>query len=280
MGKKELLEEETLEKETEEVQENQDLEEDSIKDVEEEESSEEPEEEPEGEPDEEPKPKRFELEEEPEPEEELIDLVHNGQVIQVTQDKLIKLAQKGFDYDYKVGPHGKIVEMIEADPEIASLVNEHWQKKTTPKFTPKPLSEYEDEGQWLIDNVKGMLESAPRQEPVPKAENDNHRVKDALTMRDPDYADKVIRAMPQYVKRLSISDYQRIDSDMGALCKFYDFVKESEGFGQSEAPPPPTKKPGFRVRSGGQRAAPSKADLVWIKSRADFQAELDRVKGY
>jgi len=44
-------------------------------------------------------------------------------------------------------------------------------------------------------------------------------------MRDPEHSNMVIAAMPTYAAQLSVSDYGRIDSDMGALCQFYDFVK-------------------------------------------------------
>jgi len=66
-----------------------------------------------------------------EADESITEIVHNGQVHKFTKEKLIELAQKGFDYDFKVGPHGKIVKMIEADPEIAKIVNERWQEKAT-----------------------------------------------------------------------------------------------------------------------------------------------------
>jgi hypothetical protein len=86
--------------------------------------------------------------------------------------------------------------------------------------------------------------------------------------------------MAKYVGELSVSDYNKIDSDMGALCKFYDYVKEREFSGGKKDLQP--QKPKFSIRSGGGEApaAGSKQDAAWKLSKTDFQKQLDKIKGY
>lgn len=238
-----------------------------------------------------PKPK-----EEPpsDEEEEITEIVHNGQAYRFTKDKLVKLAQKGFDYDFKIGPHGKIVKMIETDPEIAQLVVDHWNKKTsgggqeptTPTtFEVKPISDYENESEWLQDNIQKAIEfgrvNTPAPQPVQPVRNT--AVSDALKMRDPAHCDMVLAKLPEYAQHLSVVDYQKIDADMGALCQFYDYVKECElkKTKVSTAPQKPNK-PSFKVRSGGGEAPRTEGVIgaAWKLNKEDFQKELDKIKGY
>lgn len=234
-------------------------------------------------PDEIPKftlPETAEISPEDKPEDEKIEIVHNGQVYKLTKDKLVELAQKGFDYDFKVGPHGKLAQMIDSDPGLSKVVDDYWQGKVVgdEKFEVKPLDNYESEEAWLADNLKRSLESAPRPQAAPQSSN-NRTVSNALQMRDPEHFNMVLSKIPEYAKQLTVVDYQRIDSDMGALCQFYDFVKEQEIAKISKVRE--TKAPGFRVKSGGGESP--KADSVspaWKLSKEDFQKQLDRVKGY
>jgi len=79
-----------------------------------------------------------------------------------------------------------------------------------------------------------------------------------------------------------VRDYQQIDTDLAALCKFYDFVKDQElkksGTGDTRT----VDKPGFRVRSGGGEASrdEEKADYAWNLNKEEFQKQLNKVKGY
>ena len=225
-----------------------------------------------------------------ESDESITEIVHNGQVHKFTKEKLIELAQKGFDYDFKVGPHGKIVKMIEADPEIAKIVNERWQEKATGTkpasgteegFKVKGIDEYESEAEWLQDNIKQAIEFGQSQQTpvVQQQPARNTAVADALKMRDPEHSNMVIAAMPTYAAQLSVSDYGRIDSDMGALCQFYDFVKTKE-LAKTKSTPVKVSTPGFRVKSGGGDAPKTegKQDVAWKLSRDDFQKQLDKIK--
>ena len=260
-----------------------------IEPMEGEEAGDKKEEKPEEKPEKKEESPRFKLDtpEEPETKEEgeaITEIVHNGQVYKFTKDKIVELAQKGFDYDFKVGPHGKIVQMIEADPEIASMVNNHWQKKISgeateaPQFKVKGIDEYENETEWLEDNLREAINfgrsQVPQAAPQPAR---NTAVADALKMRDPEHFNTVLNKLPEYASQLSVSDYQKIDSDMGSLCKFYDFVKEQE---LSKRVTPP--KPGFSVKSGGSSAPKSEpvVGAAWTLSKDSFQKQLDKIKGY
>ena len=218
-------------------------------------------------------------------EDEKIEIVHNGQVYKLTKDKIVELAQKGFDYDFKVGPHGKLAQMIEADPNLSQIVNDYWQGQVSgspeKQFKVKPIADYEDETAWLQDNlqnaVEGMKQAIPA--PQPQRQDLGANVADALKMRDPAHYQTVLPKLAEYAYQLSVGDYQRIDSDMGALCQFYDFVKERE-LGKSNKDKE-VKVPGLRIKSGG--GEPPRSDDIspaWKMSKEDFQRQLDKIKGY
>jgi len=220
-------------------------------------------------------------------EEEFEELVHLGQVHRITKEKFKELAQKGFDYDSKVGPHGKIVRLIESNPEIATMVEEAWKAKSQPVESKpveiKSFDDYDSEDDWLKDNIqiamKAVAEKSttqpaqPAQPPTTRAEKES----EMLMMRDPQHFNFVSSKFPQYVNRLSIEDYTRIDSDPAALCEFYDYVKEQE-LGKKKTDSP---KPTLKIRSGGGVA--SKQDgvqRVWDLSNEEFEKQLAAAKGY
>jgi hypothetical protein len=222
---------------------------------------------------------------------EKIEIVHNGQVYNLTKDKIVELAQKGFDYDFKVGPHGKLAQMIESDPKLSKVVDDYWQgkvEKKDEKFVAKPMSDYQDEEVWLQDNLQRAItsfqESLPEIQPKPQPETPTKEstAKDALRMRDPAFFNQIYPKLDKYAEQLTMSDYRKVDSDMASLFQFYDFVKAQE-LDKTESPDK-TKKvntPGFRVKSGGGDV-PKTDDVppAWKLSKKDFQKQLDKIKGY
>lgn len=217
-------------------------------------------------------------------EDEKIEIVHNGQVYNFTRGKIVELAQKGFDYDFKVGPHGKLAQLIDADPAISKVVNDYLQGRGDgtkgEEFKVTPIDDYDDETEWLQDNITKVIQSMGKlSQPTPKAEpQDVGTMADALRMRDPEFYDRIYPKLDAYAEKLTMAEYRRVDTDMGALCQFYDFVKEQE---LKPVKIKETKTPGFKVRSGGG-AAPRSSDLslAWNLSKNDFQKQLDKVKGY
>lgn len=276
-----------------------------------------PKEEKEPETEEEEPPARFRLEEEEplesqtatEGEEEKTEIIHQGRVYKLSKQEIVNLAQKGFDYDSKVAPHAKIVQMIEADPKLAEVVSNYWQGKLAatkdgtgeeakPTFTVKPFSEYKDESEWLQDNLSNALKSfkpeVPEPAPTTASESPGQTAAKMLAMRDPKHCRQVLSKLPLYISQLTVADYQKIDSDRtgAALCQFYDFVKEQELAKIEKAKPPvedkddnsnpPLDNPSFRIRSGGGDAPgeQDKTNHPWTLSKTDFQKQLDKVKGF
>lgn len=216
------------------------------------------------------------------------EIVHGGQVHRITKDKYKELAQKGFDYDNKVGPHGKIARMIEADPAIAQMVEDAWAGKFKPKAEEvklKPLTDYEDEDTWLKDNLQSAVAAAVTNKqpppPSPVTQTVGPSVAQTLMMRDPQHFQLVMNKMPQYLNQLSVENYKRVDTDLSVLCEFYDYVKDQE-ISKAKIPSSQTiQKPSFKVRSGGvDLKRGDTEDFAWKLSNDDFEKQLARIKGY
>ncbi len=136
-------------------------------------------------------------------------IVWNGQDVQVkTREEAKNLMQKGFDYDKKVGPHGKFAQMLSSDPVLEQVLSDtaqkYWENKRKmldpnkdfipaaqqqhvpmeesekleepekPAFSIKPLAEYESEMEWLQDNVSNIIK-AQNAEPKQTAPTDSQQ---------------------------------------------------------------------------------------------------------
>lgn len=248
--------------------------------------------------------------------EEMVEIVHHGEVKKVTKKKLVELAQQGFDYSQKVGPHQQLAMMVENHPEFARMVNQAWHQyasgtqkpmgaqkgdeteKGKATATVKPLSEYENVDDWVKDTYVPLQEkvvqleqrlseaSSRQQRPNPNA-GIAHYV-NMITTHDPVYAQRVLPRMAEYEKNLTVNQYQAIVNDTtGAnLLQFYNWVKEQELSKNKKTPlgdrGPAKKKPNpqLKVRSGGGEA-PREDDEgkeVWKLSRKDFQSIMDKAK--
>jgi len=222
---------------------------------------------------------------------DFVDIVHNGQVHKITKEKMIELAQKGFDYDSKVGPHGKIAQMINTDPELTKMVDDYWRGKVKDdeaidnKFKVLSMDDYETEELWMQANMQSVYDKVKKDTPEPAApqpKNDESSSVTALRARDPENFERVYSKLSEYAEKLTVKDYRKVDSDLASLCKFYDFVKEQEGSKKDGGTSSAQKKPGFRVKSGGGDAPSSKGEdsPAWKLSKKDFQKQLDKIKGY
>jgi len=117
-----------------------------------------------------------------------VDYNHQGQPFRLNvndpaqRQRLVDLAQKGHDYDVKVGPDGNLVKLVNADPFIGKTLNQYFQHRMEgldhtaalqavvqppegsrpvgdmppvelrPEF--KPMTAYKDENEWLQDNFQ------------------------------------------------------------------------------------------------------------------------------
>ncbi len=231
-----------------------------------------------------------EVEEQPE-EPEVVEIVHNGQVHKVTREKLVELAQKGFDYDYKVGPHGKLVQLVDEDEELQKLINDHVRQKYEGKEPPKPQQEEDIEfvplddsrtpEEWLKENIKRARKAWEGEaRPAAPPQNALPPTGVILQMRDPEHFQDVMKVFHEELWKQPYARVQSIDKDLGELIKFYDEVRAGV---TKEAPAKPTttNNPPFRMPSGGheQRSDKPKPN-VWDLPNDKFQEIISKAKGY
>jgi hypothetical protein len=205
------------------------------------------------------------------------EIIYKGERKQLTKDKVIELAQKGFSYHAdmnRIAPHKKIVTLIEEDEDLANLVNNYVEERAKPKTSK--LEDFDSEEAWLEDNLKRVKKAeqfAQVQPPSPGQE-----IIEFFQTKDPENYEKVLGSMGQYAERLSVAEYKKINESMEELEKFYDNVKQ-----QVISTPVKTRpKQTFRARSGGgepPRQEKSKPK-VWEMSSKDFNKLIQKVKGY
>ena len=216
-------------------------------------------------------------------------------------EKYLELAQKGFDYDFKVGPHARIAKLLESDPKIATIVNEYVQGQISetkkkeepekkPEFSIKPLEEYENADAWLKDNIKTFSEQQVVVPPAPQKPTQKdvaQQVETSLKMRDPHGFAKVYPEMIAQIPNLTIAQYQAIDADVAELFKFYDAVRENVMKKDDGAPPPgkttEVPSPSFKVSSGKTTAEPvnkKTPEYVWNLPNNKFDQVINRAKGF
>lgn len=247
----------------------------------------------------------------PDPGSEMIELIHNGQVHKVTREKAIQLAQKGFDYDVKVGPHQRIAQILETDRGAGQVLNDYLTGRlqvpaaeTSPVVPDKPaapelkaLSEYDSENEWLRDNVAAIQKATPAPAPAPAPQTPQYNpvdgIANTLAARDPEGYGRVSPVLDEFArKNLTMEQYTQVNSgDMASLTRFYDWVRPQvmgqpsanpQGFaGAPPGPVTPKGNPQFRVRSqGGAPPRETDSQRVWELPNDQFQAIISKAKGY
>ena len=217
---------------------------------------------------------------------QMFEIVHNGRVHRLTREGITMLAQKGFDYDAKIGPHKKIVRLIESDPTAAAILDEYARTGRLPAAAApapppelKPLTAYENEIDWFKDNFEALQQmtqaapaapaaaAAPAPPPAPAetpetpppAVDDVQRISDTLSARDPKNYARVAPHLMEYANRyLTVEQYQKVNSSMANLVQFYDWIRD-QVLAQSPsadslppAPPGTPPAPGAGGGSGGR----------------------------
>jgi len=211
------------------------------------------------------------------------------------------MLQKAYDYDTKVGPHQRIAQIVMADPGAAEVLNNYLQGKMKPgsapleplperlKFKMVPFDDSKSPEEWLAANLEEYEKTKEAvHKPVAQVQPQQTKVQQVaqiLMSRDPENFYKVAPHLGRVADEfLTKKQLARIENDMGAAFEFYDFAKSqilhstATPAKQQAAP----KTPSFRVRSGGGEAPQekSKADYPWQLSNKDFDAELQKIKGY
>ena len=290
MSKKTTIEEE---EKVEEIEGFEELPEfgDAVPESEEEpEEPEEPGEPEEAEPEAEPETPMFKFVE-PEPQEKpFMTVIHRGKEVPIaTEEEAKNFIQKGYDYDIKVGTHGKFARTLDEHPAFAQRVAQVWEdyasgRQSAPapaaKPTLKSIDEYENPNDWLMDNYQALKSaeaaSAPQVQ-MPQRSQVNP-LEMALAGRDPENYYTVAPHIKSYAEKyLTKAQYEKIDNDLPSLIQFYDQVKALvvKPKQTKEATPDPP----FRVKSGGGEPPTPSSKAPWEGNNAQFEDYMNRVKG-
>ena len=89
---------------------------------------------------------------------EEMSIVHNGKVITMPVDEVVKLAQKGFDYESKtaaIAPHRRLISLVESDKEIQDFINQKVVGSKIPEIEDR--DKFDSETEWLKANMTKAL---------------------------------------------------------------------------------------------------------------------------
>jgi len=215
---------------------------------------------------------------------------HQGKEIPIaTEEETRKLVQKGFDYDYKVGRHGKLAQTLDQHPAFAQKVAQDWEdylkERTAPRVeepkrpTLKKLDEFEDPNDWLTENYKSLkaIEESPRKPVEPQQD---YSWVSAMITHDPQNFQTVAPLLPEFAERfLTKAQYDEVNNSLPALVRFYDQVRDYvlKDKPKPEVTPP---KPSFRMKSGGGEAPSADTKPPWEgKNNEEFEQYMAQVKG-
>jgi len=226
---------------------------------------------------------------------------HLGKEIPIdTEDEARNFIQKGFDYDFKVGRHGKLAKTLEQHPDFEKIVAQAWQDyergvtPTKPETKPskpelKSLEEYEKPEDWFWDNYSKVREFEKTSEPPPRPmvqpqpKTDGDALAYALVGHDPQNVSRIAPMVPQYAEKyLTKEQYDRVNSDLPSLIQFYDWVKNQ--IQVEKEPIKPEKqiskvKPSFRVKSGGGETPDTTSKPPWEGNNEEFERYMAKIKG-
>lgn len=249
---------------------------------------------------------------------EYVEIVHRGQVHRVTPEKAKELAQKGFDYDVKVGPHARIAQLIQTDPELAQMVDNHVRAKMgqgqqgqQPQQTGQggqgqgpakdpvqeleiePADKFDTDEEWLQANMQKAVQATVQQMQQAQAQNQAQAqpqpqqgvssAEQLLLSHDPHGFRQVAPRLKEFAaKHLTVEQYQRVNNDPTALVEFYDWVKP-QVLGQSEQQGQGgqrRQKPAasFRAQSGGGTPSRGKGESDKIWDMPNDQFEKELAK--
>lgn len=241
---------------------------------------------------------------------------HNGNEIPIADEQTARnLIQKGFDYEYKVGPHGKLAQIMNQYPAFAKIVGNEWNKfvdvlqgkdpveepRAEPKAeakkpTLKNIADYEDANEWFWDNYAAVKDYENSQKPdvkeTPVQERPNQPEQipshiQALMTHDPTGWQSVApELMPMARKYLTVEQYHKVNTSLPHLVQFYDWVR-GQVVKKTTTPTPepePTKNvedPSFRIKSGGGEAPDVDEEKPpWeAKNNEEFEEYMAKVKG-
>lgn len=240
---------------------------------------------------------------------EYIEIVHRGEKKFVHKDKAKELIQKGYDYDVKVGPHARMVQLIQSDPNAAQMLDQYFRQKMSgqqpqqgqgqqQQQTDDPFTGYEDDDIITAADARKALQrqqetiqqAIQRQQQQAAAYQQRQgqqagmtQVQMMLQSRDPQNFQKVAPRLQEFAaKTLTKEQYDRVNSDPSALCEFYDYVATQVTGGPQSSGGRKAAPASFRAQSGGGQPPRGKdgSKKIWEMPRKDFEAEMAKIKGY
>lgn len=250
------------------------------------------------------------------PEDELVDIVVNGQVHRVPKSRLQDLAAQGLRYEQEVQPLEPALQVIRSDPGAQQALEAYLRQRVTggaqptqpqpepEEFKPEPITEFSSEEEWLAANIRkydqylrsrlqAQQPQAPQVDPNLVAQQARvEALRSALMARDPEHFQTVVAKLPEYARKLPVEVYEKVNSDPAELVKFYGWVrkqvlgdqrqaaKPTAQAQQSQPAQPTTPKPSFRARSGGGIPPRPTTDEAWEMSREEFERRLAEAKGF
>ena len=224
-------------------------------------------------PREEPEEETEEAEEAEEPgeEPEKYSIKWQGQEQEVTQEQLLDLAQKGFDYTQKtqalaqerdnLAPYQGLANRIKSDPQLASQIAELLSGKTPQQEPEKPR--FDDPIEQLKWETKQETLAEVRQEmqrnltPLHRQQALN-QVK-AQVQSDPDYREihqKIIEMVQSQPPALQKTMYLQLDQDPRSYLEVFQHYKKQMAPGSITLPKPVKKETRAPIlESGGMEPA-------------------------
>ena len=234
--------------------------------------------------------KAFEFADTPEePEKPFMVVKHQGKEVPIlSEEDARNYIQKGFDYDFKVGPHKKLAQIMDEYPDFAKKVASDWDSFVAgkdsvaePSLKPelKNLDDFENPNDWLLENVAKLRESEQPAAPIPAKQEVPSWVS-AMVTHDPQNFNKIAPLVPQYAEKyLTKGQYDKVNNDLPSLVQFYDWVKDKV----NQTPikeTVPIETPSFRVKSGGGEAPSVDEKAPWDDLNNDqFEEYMAKVKG-
>ena len=232
-------------------------------------------------------PAAFKFADQDEPQKPFMVIKHQGREVPIfSEEEARNYMQKGFDYDFKVGPHGKLAKILDEYPDFAKQVAQNWDsyatgKQAQPASKPelKSLDEFENPNDWFWENYSKVrqFEDTAKPAPVPKQEVPSWV--SAIVTHDPENFNEIARLVPQYAERvLTKAQYDRVNNDLPSLVQFYDWVK-TQVLQTKKEPVPTANEPAFRIKSGGGEAPAAEKPPWETKNNDEFEKYMAKVKG-
>ncbi len=231
----------------------------------------------------------------PSGQEELIDIIHNGVTHSLTKDKIISLAQQGFDYQAKttaIAPQRRLLQLVDSDPELQGVINKYVSDKVGPKVTSR--EDYETDEEWLTDNISETLTKVnpfigENQDISVGSPSGQADIVQVLRNRDPEHFDTVAPFLKKAAGQIPKAKYDELNQDPNKIVQFYDSVKK-HAFAFMERKNKPNQREAqsknktktFNLKSGQSQNTGQKRKTknVWDYSNKDFSKLARKVKGY